>query len=123
MMRKGPSHALVTTALTSGGLAVGFAASSGLSALASGGLTSLSTLISTGLAGGAGLITALSGPFVASATPFFTTFLDLFSGFFRGSFDVSSGGALFTEALSSIGLGGGTPAAAAAPVAAPCPFC
>ena len=126
MMRKGPSPALVTTALGSGALAVGFGTSAGLSAIASAGLTAVSTLIATGTAAAGSLMGAIAVPSTVIATPFFTMFLDLFGGASRGFWDATTGGDLYSEVLGgiagNIGLGGGT-AAAAAPTAAPCPFC
>lgn len=130
MMRKGPSHALVTTSLIGSG---GLLATSGVLVGTTGAVfgTLMATLGSAAAVVGStviGTIGALSVPSATLATPFFTTFLDLFSGASRGFWDASLGNDVFSEVFGGIAChfgvcGGAQTAAAVAPVAAPCPFC
>ena len=119
-MKKGPSPALVTTSLIGSGTALIL---SGPPLIASG--TILGS-IGAALAAAGSLVTGSLGagavPSATLATPFFTMFLDLFSGLSRGFWDATLGGNLFSEVLGGLGSAA-TTAAAPAVTAAPCPFC
>ena len=125
-MKKGPSPAIVTTSLL--GSAALFGTSSGLFTSAAAIPTMLASLAG-GLASAIAVpVGVTSIPVATLASPFFTTFLDLFSGLSRGFWDASLGNDLFSEVFGTIachsGACGGTAAAAATAVtAAPCPFC
>jgi len=118
-MKKGPSPALVTTSLIGSGTALIL---SGPPLIASG---TILGGIGTALAAAGSLVTGAFGassvPSATLASPFFTMFLDLFSGLSRGFSDASLGKDLFSEVLG--GLGSAATTAAAPAVTAPCPFC
>lgn len=120
-MKKGPSPALVTTALL-GGSTVVLGTSTAVTALLTfvpTVLTSLGTTIAGTLATVLGIVSA---PLTSSIMPFLTPGLDFGAGLTRGLQDALTGGDLLTEILSGIGSGG-TTAIVAAPTVAPCPFC